>query len=264
MPVLPLVASMTVCPGLSEPSRSAASITPSASRSLTEPSGLDASSFANSSTPAGAMLLMRTTGVLPTVSSIDFLIPAIPCCLRYLRHRKRQGNVVHPAKSIVGPARFDPSAFITASAISKTRPSRKRPATSGGDAAAVQRDRPIAARTAARLSRPLWLYQTRRLRLIAASELAAAGCLNRVAALIPQHGTPLTFRLEVRFCPDDIGHSPPRAYMLRSRPLEDPRRCTARVAETLRSTGMVAAIARGSAALNGWPKRASAIHRAPI
>ena len=105
MPVLPLVASMTVCPGLSEPSRSAASITPSASRSLTEPSGLNASSFTNSSTPAGAMLLMRTTGVLPTVSSIDFLIPAIPC-LRYFRRRKRQGNVPPPAKSIVGPPAF--------------------------------------------------------------------------------------------------------------------------------------------------------------
>jgi len=110
----------------------------------------------------------------------------------------------------------------------------------------------------------MWLYQTRRLRLLAASELAAAGCLNRVAALITQHGTPAMFRLEVRFCPDDIGHSAPRAYMLRSRPLEDPRRCSARVAETLRLTGMVAAIGRGPAALNGRPKRASAIHRAPI
>src|SRR5262245_56684751 len=101
---------MTVCPGLSEPSRSAASITPSASRSLTEPSGLNASSFTNSSTPAGAMLLMRTTGVLPTVSSIDFLIP-IPCRLRYFRRRKRQGNVVHPAKSIAGPPAFIQALF---------------------------------------------------------------------------------------------------------------------------------------------------------
>src|SRR5215510_6597515 len=30
---------------------------------------------------------------------------------------------------------------------------------------------------------------------------------------------PSMSRLEVRFCPEDIGHSPPRAYMLRSRPL---------------------------------------------
>jgi len=110
----------------------------------------------------------------------------------------------------------------------------------------------------------MWLYQTRRLKLIAASEIAAAGSLNRVAALITQYGTPSTFRLEVRFGPDDIGSSPLRAYVLRSRPLENPRRCAARVAETLRSTGMVAAVARGPAALNGWPKRASAIHRAPI
>src|SRR5262249_16713973 len=67
MPVLPLVASTTVWPGLSEPSRSAASITPSASRSLTEPSGLNASTLAYRLTPSGASLLMRTIGVLPIV-----------------------------------------------------------------------------------------------------------------------------------------------------------------------------------------------------
>src|SRR5215510_10741477 len=68
MPVLPLVASITVCPGLSSPLRSAASITPSARRSFTEPSGLNASSFTNSSTPGGASLATLTTGVRPTVS----------------------------------------------------------------------------------------------------------------------------------------------------------------------------------------------------
>src|SRR6185503_11424193 len=67
MPVLPLVASMTVCPGLSSPDFSAASMTPSASRSLTEPSGLKASILTNRLTPFGASLLMRTTGVRPTV-----------------------------------------------------------------------------------------------------------------------------------------------------------------------------------------------------
>src|SRR5262245_47542506 len=56
----------------------------------------------------------------------------------------------------------------------------------------------------------MWLYQTRRLRLIAASEFAAAGRLNRVAALITQHGTPSTFRLEVRFCSNGIDRSPAR------------------------------------------------------
>ena len=68
MPVLPLVASITVCPGLSSPDFSAASITPSARRSLTEPSGLKASILTNTFTPCGASLLIFTTGVLPIVS----------------------------------------------------------------------------------------------------------------------------------------------------------------------------------------------------
>jgi hypothetical protein len=45
MPVLPLVASTTVWPGRSTPRRSASSITPSASRSFTEPIGFAASIF---------------------------------------------------------------------------------------------------------------------------------------------------------------------------------------------------------------------------
>src|SRR5688572_25553856 len=68
MPVLPLVASITVCPGLSLPVRSASSITPSASRSFTEPSGLKASIFTYRSAPGGASLPIFTTGVLPIVS----------------------------------------------------------------------------------------------------------------------------------------------------------------------------------------------------
>src|SRR5215475_9503451 len=68
MPVLPLVASITVCPGFNSPERSAASITPSASLSFTDPRGLNASSLTNSSTPAGASLATLTTGVRPTVS----------------------------------------------------------------------------------------------------------------------------------------------------------------------------------------------------
>src|SRR5271166_4526491 len=68
MPVLPLVASITVWPGLSLPVRSASSITPSASRSLTEPNGLKASILTKSCTSGGASLPIRTTGVLPTVS----------------------------------------------------------------------------------------------------------------------------------------------------------------------------------------------------
>ena len=68
MPVLPLVASITVWPGFSSPDFSAASMTPSASRSFTEPSGLKASILTNRFTPSGARRLIRTTGVLPTVS----------------------------------------------------------------------------------------------------------------------------------------------------------------------------------------------------
>src|SRR5215217_3837130 len=68
IPVLPLVASITVWPGLSSPDFSAASITPIARRSLTEPSGLNASILTNRLTPGGASLLIRTTGVLPIVS----------------------------------------------------------------------------------------------------------------------------------------------------------------------------------------------------
>ena len=45
IPVLPLVASTTVCPGFSVPLRSAVSMMLSASRSLTEPAGLKNSAF---------------------------------------------------------------------------------------------------------------------------------------------------------------------------------------------------------------------------
>src|SRR5262247_903869 len=80
MPVLPLVASITVCPGLSSPDCSAASRTPSASRSLTEPSGLKASILTKILTPCGASLLIRTTGVWPTVSRMFLnLLIRLPC-----------------------------------------------------------------------------------------------------------------------------------------------------------------------------------------
>src|SRR3954468_1559760 len=70
MPVLPLVASITVCPGCKAPLRSAASMTPRASRSLTEPSGLKASSLTKTSTSGGENFATLTTGVRPTVSRI--------------------------------------------------------------------------------------------------------------------------------------------------------------------------------------------------
>ena len=67
IPVLPLVASITVCPGLRVPVFSACSITPSASLSLTELMGLNASDFTYRLTPGGASLLILMTGVLPIV-----------------------------------------------------------------------------------------------------------------------------------------------------------------------------------------------------
>ena len=70
IPVFPLVASMTVWPGLSSPDFSAASMTPRANRSFTEPRGLKASIFTKRFTPCGARRLIRTTGVLPIVSTI--------------------------------------------------------------------------------------------------------------------------------------------------------------------------------------------------
>ncbi len=70
MPVLPLVASMTVCPGFSAPLRSAASMTPSARRSFTEPRGLKDSTLTNSSTPGGENLAILTTGVWPIVPNM--------------------------------------------------------------------------------------------------------------------------------------------------------------------------------------------------
>ena len=67
MPVLPLVAStIVVRPGSMMPSASAASIIATPIRSFTEPPGLSISSFANSSTPSGAIRVSCTIGVRPT------------------------------------------------------------------------------------------------------------------------------------------------------------------------------------------------------
>src|SRR5436190_4151522 len=92
MPVLPEVASITVWPGLSSPDFSAASITPSARRSFTEPSGLNASILTNRFTCAGASLLMRTTGVLPTVprmlSNLAMCSSALLTASSPCRHRR--------------------------------------------------------------------------------------------------------------------------------------------------------------------------------
>src|SRR4051794_38437242 len=80
VPVLPEVGSMIVPPGRRRPSRSAASMSFRATRSLIEPPGLNDSSFA---TICGArpcpIRLRRMSGVLPTVSRIDSLMSwAVP------------------------------------------------------------------------------------------------------------------------------------------------------------------------------------------
>src|SRR3982751_4261830 len=78
MPVLPLVAStIVVRPGSIRPSASAASIIATPMRSLTDPPGLDISSFAYSSTPSGTTRVRRTIGVRPTCSAMLIGIPAI-------------------------------------------------------------------------------------------------------------------------------------------------------------------------------------------
>src|SRR3954452_10633440 len=77
VPVLPEVGSMIVPPGLSRPSRSAASISRTATLSLIEPPGLNSSSLATIwGLTAGAIRDRRTSGVPPIVSRIDSLMSA--------------------------------------------------------------------------------------------------------------------------------------------------------------------------------------------
>src|SRR5215510_9161803 len=67
MPVLPLVASTIVAPGLSVPARSAAAIIDSAGRSLTLPAGFLNSHLAQTTAPLlGPTRPSRTSGVLAT------------------------------------------------------------------------------------------------------------------------------------------------------------------------------------------------------
>ena len=69
-PVLPLVGSISVPPGLSAPDASAASTIASAMRSLTDPPGLKYSTLATTSAAPLFRLRMRTSGVFPTSSVI--------------------------------------------------------------------------------------------------------------------------------------------------------------------------------------------------
>jgi hypothetical protein len=88
MPVLPLVGSSTVCPGSSSPSRSAASISDSATRSLTEPVGLACSSFAHSrAPPSGRRRGSSTSGVLPIAERTSGLVPRAASAIGFTGRR---------------------------------------------------------------------------------------------------------------------------------------------------------------------------------
>src|SRR5262245_3193461 len=77
MPVLPLVGSISVTPGLILPSRSAASIIDLAMRSLTLHNGFMFSSLARTvATHPSVTLRSCTSGVLPMHVVMSFLIPA--------------------------------------------------------------------------------------------------------------------------------------------------------------------------------------------
>jgi hypothetical protein len=77
VPVLPEVGSISVPPGLSRPSRSAASTRRSATRSLIDPPGLKYSILATICGVSPApMRARRTSGVSPMVSRIESLMSA--------------------------------------------------------------------------------------------------------------------------------------------------------------------------------------------
>src|SRR3989338_5388674 len=85
MPVLPLVASISVSPGRMSPRRSACMIIDSAGRSFTEPAGLLPSSLARMTFEVSpGMRLSLTNGVLPTKFSMDGYISSR--CLEHLLH----------------------------------------------------------------------------------------------------------------------------------------------------------------------------------
>ena len=71
MPVLPLVGSTIVMPGVSRPRNSASSIIESAIRSLMLPPGFARSSFIHTSTRVPKRRESRTCGVLPMVPRME-------------------------------------------------------------------------------------------------------------------------------------------------------------------------------------------------
>src|SRR6185436_6905463 len=89
MPVLPLVGSIKVSPGLMRPFFCASSTMRLPMRSFTEPPALRYSHFARYSQPVFLpMLRSRTSGVLPIDSSTD---DWISCTVELLEGRARQG-----------------------------------------------------------------------------------------------------------------------------------------------------------------------------
>src|SRR5262249_13805925 len=75
MPVLPLVGSTSVAPGLTMPRRSASSTMASAIRSFTLPPGFSDSILASTVAPPGfGMRFRRTRGVAPTRSNTELAV----------------------------------------------------------------------------------------------------------------------------------------------------------------------------------------------
>src|SRR5579862_2849202 len=84
MPVLPLVGSMIVAPGLRMPRRSASLIMLTAMRSLTLYPGWKDSNFASTVAPAGTTRFRRTSGVFPINCVASSAQRAISVCLLLL------------------------------------------------------------------------------------------------------------------------------------------------------------------------------------
>src|SRR4029453_1075803 len=86
IPVLPDVASITVCPGLMVPRRSASSMIAIARRSFTDESGLNASHLTHISAPRGRSFWSLTRGVLPIVPRMGSWITRILLSGDHTRH----------------------------------------------------------------------------------------------------------------------------------------------------------------------------------
>src|SRR5687768_4615403 len=105
IPVLPDVASTTVWPGFRVPRRSASSMMPIASRSLTEAIGLKASHFTYMVTFDGASRLIRTTGVLPMVPRMFSWSMNRLQCLDVGYSRNEVTPLLHPRRDSRGVRR---------------------------------------------------------------------------------------------------------------------------------------------------------------